>query len=111
MRELLWRLIDPSLGFGFVVRRAMYTQRVVRVLQAARIAPPLSRIATPLKPDRHTHQPHPLYWSRPQAMPAFAASTFDARRTEHLARMVSTGREVFLPRYRALSHPHPHPHP
>ena len=61
MRELLWRLIDPSLGFGFVVRRAMYTQRVVRVLQAARIAPPLSRIATPLepdstpsKPDRHT---------------------------------------------------------
>ena len=35
VRELLWRLIDPSLGFGFVVRRAVYTQRVVRVLQAA----------------------------------------------------------------------------
>ena len=41
MRELLWRLIDPSLGFGFVVRRAVYTQRVVRVLQA-----PSARIAT-----------------------------------------------------------------
>ena len=37
MRELLWRLIDPSLGFGFVVRRALYTQRVMRVLQAATV--------------------------------------------------------------------------
>ena len=34
VRELLWRLVDPALGFSFVVRRAVYTQRIVRVLQA-----------------------------------------------------------------------------
>lgn len=33
VHELLWRLIDPSLGFGFVVRRAVFTHRIVRVLQ------------------------------------------------------------------------------
>ena len=74
VRELLWRLIDPSLGFGFVVRRAVYTQRVVRVLQA---------------------------------MPAFAASKTNGEFEMRLARMVSAGREVFLPRYRALSNPEP----
>ena len=35
VREMLWRLIDPALGFGFVVRRALFTHRIVRILQVA----------------------------------------------------------------------------
>ena len=34
VRELLWRIVDPSAGFAHMVRRALFTQRMVNVLRA-----------------------------------------------------------------------------
>ena len=34
VRELLWRIIDPSIAFKHVVRRALFAHRVVSVLKA-----------------------------------------------------------------------------
>lgn len=34
VRELLWRIVNPAAGFAHMVRRALFTQRMVEVLRA-----------------------------------------------------------------------------
>ena len=96
VREMLWRLIDPSLGFGFVVRRALFTHRIVRILQVApqstaQLVLGVARIAA-----RRTA-------TRPLAMPSGHACRLCPHSPppaatlvrQSTSRAVSEGREVF----------------